>query len=193
MQRAAELIDLTQYISNAPIQRSVLRVLQTFRDQTTKKLGSLPRQVIHNDANPSNILLPQNRVTGTQFKNRVPVTLIDFGDMMRAARVIEVATAAAYLRATDDPLQFIAPFVSAYHGENPLTPGEFDVLYDLIRTRLAMTITILYWRLSARDENDSYRKQSLASEQNAFDFLAALDELGRSHFNAVMTRETESR
>lgn len=86
-------------------------------------------------------------------------------------------------------MRFIAPFVAAYHDDNPLTPGEREVLFDLVRTRLAMTISILYWRLSARDADDPYRQQSLASEQDAFAFLRSLDALGREGFDAGLERE----
>ncbi len=181
MQRAAGLIDLTRHISDRTMHHGVRSVLETFRDQTAAKLEPLPKQVIHNDANPSNVLLA-----------RVPpaprVTLIDFGDMMRSARVVELATAAAYLRAFEDPLRWIAPLVSAYHDDNPLTPGELNVLFDLTRTRLAMTISILHWRLSARAEDDPYRQQSLTSEQDAFEFLQALEALGPERFAAELQR-----
>lgn len=179
MHRAGELVDLTEHIGDARLRQRVQTVLATFRDHTSAELKTLPRQVIHNDANPSNILLSEDSATAT---------IIDFGDMMRAARIIEVATAASYLRFIDDPMRFIAPLVSAYHAENPLLSEEFAVLFDLVRTRLAMTITILYWRLSARDEGDSYRQQSLAAERNAFEFLTALDALGPGGFSEAVAR-----
>ncbi|HNP64876.1 MAG TPA: phosphotransferase [Woeseiaceae bacterium] len=198
MQRAAELVDLTWHITDPTIRRPVRTVLETFRDQTAARLEALPKQVIHNDANPSNVLLahephPPTRIKVTATlsvaRDRVAVTLIDFGDMMRSARVVEVATAAAYLRVVEDPLRFVGPLVSAYHDDNPLTPAELDLIFDLIRTRLAMTTAILYWRLSARDENDPYRRKSLASEQDAPEFLEALDALGRKRFDTGLKRE----
>ena len=61
------------------------------------RLAGLRHQVIHNDYHLFNVLVAQDdasRVTG----------IIDFGDMIRAPLVAEVATAAAYqLRGTDDP------------------------------------------------------------------------------------------
>ena len=102
--------------------------------------------------------------------------------MMRAPRIIDVSTAASYLRAPDDPLQFIAPFVAAYHARNPLQPEEFDVLFDLVRTRLSMTLIILYWRLAARAEDDPYRQKSLQVNHNALSFLDALSRLGQAAF-----------
>jgi Ser/Thr protein kinase RdoA (MazF antagonist) len=102
--------------------------------------------------------------------------------MMKAPRVIEIAIAASYLRAEDDPLRLIEPFVVAYNSENALLDAEVDVLFDLIRTRLSMSLIILYWRLAARDENDPYRQKSLAANSNARDFLQELTIYGRRAF-----------
>ena len=97
---------------------------------------------------------------------------IDFGDALKAPRIIEVATAAAYLRAGgENPLKFIEAFVKGYHQRSPLSETELNLLFDLIRTRLAMTLIILYWRLTARDEDDPYRQKTLDNESNAFEFL----------------------
>lgn len=175
MQRAAELVELTDHIQDRLERQQVRGVFETFRDTTLTKIRALPQQVIHNDANPSNLLLHNDAIA-----------VIDFGDILRSARVIDVAIAASYLRDSDNPLRFIGPFVSAYHGESALQSAEIEVLYDLIRTRLATTITILYWRLSARDENDPYRQRTIASEQDAFDFLQALTSLGRNAFTAAI-------
>ena len=56
-------------------------------------------------------------------------------------------------------------------------------MFDLIRTRLATTLTLMYWRLSARDEDDPYRQKTLENESNAFDYLVYLTDLGREEFN----------
>ena len=102
---------------------------------------------------------------------------------MRAPRVFDLAIAAAYLRPTgDDPLLLIAPFVAAYHSVARLDSLEMDLLFDLIRARLATTITLLYWRLSATDANDPYRLKTLEQENGAARFLGLLDDLGRQRF-----------
>jgi len=170
-QRALELRDLLQHIDDSVTRTLVEEVLDAFAERVLPRLGSLPQQVIHNDANSENILLNEaGKVTG----------IIDFGDMLRAPRIVEVATAASYLRTSArDPLEYIAAFVAGYHAESALQSSELDLLFDLIRTRLAMTLSILYWRVSARDAGDSYRQKSLASEAAAADFLGRLSALGR--------------
>jgi Ser/Thr protein kinase RdoA (MazF antagonist) len=61
--------------------------------------------------------------------------------------------------------------------------AEFELLFDLIRTRLAMTLIILYWRLAARAKDDPYRQKSIAANRNALEFLQNLSSLGRQAFN----------
>lgn len=180
MRRAAELLELTSHIDDEAIRKPVEQILEDFRDRVSGQLRHLPRQAIHNDANPSNVLVDSDSRD---------LAFIDFGDMLFAARIIELATAAAYLRSRDgNALQFIAPFVAAYHAANRISNAEFDVLYELIQTRLAMTISILYWRVSARDADDAYRQQSLQSEMNAVEFLLALKSVGREHFCSELSR-----
>ena len=172
-QRAGELRGLLGYVDDKAVRESVEGVLDDFDSRVMPVLADLPQQVIHNDANDENILLDDDgNVSG----------IIDFGDMMRAPRVIDIATAASYLRTADDPLRLIEPFVIAYNQENALLAEEFDVLFDLIRTRLSMTLIILFWRLDARDEDDPYRKKSLEVNNNALVFLQNLSDFGRDAF-----------
>jgi Ser/Thr protein kinase RdoA (MazF antagonist) len=97
--------------------------------------------------------------------------------------VFEVAIAGSYLRSfDDDPLRYLVPFVAAYHEVLPLNTLEAGLLFDLIRARLATTITLLYWRLGARDENDPYRQRALSLESGAEKFLATLDAVGADAF-----------
>jgi hypothetical protein len=61
--------------------------------------------------------------------------------------------------------------------------NEAALLFDLVRARLATTVTLLYWRLRDRPADDDYRRKSLEVERTASRFLQALDGLGRREFN----------
>jgi len=174
MQRAAELRGLLQHVSDTEIRKQLEDVLDVFDKRVNPGLTGLSRQVIHNDANPENILLDADgTVSG----------IIDFGDLLKAPRIVEVATAAAYLRTADeDCLKLLMPFIRSYHERSPLGDAEIDLLFDLVRTRLSMTLTLLYWRLKARDDGDPYRKKTLEVESDAFEFLQMLSRLGRDGF-----------
>ena len=172
-QRAGDLRGHLVHVNDKDVRSSVEDVLDDFDKLVKPVLASLPRQVIHNDANDDNVLLDvDGDVSG----------IIDFGDMLMAPRVIDVSTAASYLRTPGDPLRLIEPFVTAYDKRNALLEVEFEVLFDLIRTRLSMTLIILYWRLAARDVDDPYRQKSLNLNSNALEFLQSLSALGRAAF-----------
>ena len=120
-------------VATLPRNDMVKRVLERFNRRVKPALEDLRWQVIHNDANDYNILLNDGMVTG----------LLDFGDMLYAPRVVEVAVAAAYaLLGEDDVLNAIANVVAGYHSVSALTATEISLLYDLICARLAVSVAI---------------------------------------------------
>lgn len=172
LHRVPELRSLVSSIDAPVVQDRVARAIGDFEAHAAPALDSLRSQVIHGDANPGNVLLSGKSLG-----------FIDFGDIIKAPLVFDVAIAASYLRSLDDdPLRFLAPFVAAYHQVMPLNSLEIDLFFDLVRARLATTITLLYWRLSAKEEDDPYRQKALALEGGAENFLAALDAIGADGF-----------
>ena len=174
MQEVLQLRSLLSRVSNDDVRNYTRSVLTRFDETVVSALSVLPRQAIHNDANPENILLDADGdVSG----------FIDFGDALKAPRIVEVATAASYLRTgREDPLKFIESFVRGYHQRSPLSDAEFDLLFDLLRTRLTISLIIMYWRLTARGEDDPYRQKTLQTESDAFDYLVILSDLGNDTF-----------
>ena len=92
-----------------------------FTTHVLPRLASLRSQVIHNDYHLYNVLVApddQARIVG----------IIDFGDMVHAPLVGEVATAAAFHAAgSADPFEGPAQFVAAYHAVLPLADAEQEV------------------------------------------------------------------
>lgn len=181
LQRAAELQDLLHHIAEQSLRERVDNAVDDFKRLVLPKLGSLRAQVIHGDANPENVLVDPVTRSLSGF--------IDFSDLVKAPMVIDVAIAAAYLRADgNDVLELIAAFVRGYNAVLPLRHDELALLFDLVRARLATSITMLHWRLGARDENDPYRRKSLELEADAIGFLSALDTLGKAGFQERLGR-----
>ena len=175
LRRAVALRELQSLIDDATTRRRVQHAVDDFEKRVVARIAALPTQVIHGDANPENVLV--NPV------NRRIAGFIDFGDALRAPRVFDVAIAASYLRLpAPAPLAVMGPFVGAYNTVTPLQEDELKLLFDLVRARLATTITLLYWRLRARSKDDEYRQKTLRLEGDAIHFLAALDGLGRTSF-----------
>jgi Ser/Thr protein kinase RdoA (MazF antagonist) len=172
MKRALRLRELLCHIRPSSLADRVSRCLDDFEERVLPRFASLRWQVIHNDLNPDNILLD---VAGG---SRV-VGVIDFGDMLAAPLIVDLAVASSYMRLGEgDPLDGIAACLSGYHSVTLLFPEETDLLFDLVRTRLAATISIRHWRISEKSPDDPYL-QKILQENTAEEMLARLDELPR--------------
>lgn len=179
LKRAADLASLQQSIADGAVRDLAARGLKPFLDHVVPVLGQLPAQVIHNDFNPHNLLadpaMPE-AVTG----------VIDFGDMVRAPRINDVAVAAAYhAGSAEAPLAGIAELVGAYHAASPLLPAEVEVLFDLILARQVATITITEWRAAHYPENRPY---IVRNQPRAIAGLSLLAGLARADAQATLRR-----
>ena len=125
------------------------RFLQRFQTRIAPALARLPRQPIHGDFNPHNLLADPAQpgcLTG----------ILDFGDMTHSPRACDLAVAASYLIDPKDPLSRLSPLVAAYHARLPLTGAELALLPDLVTARLWATLTITAWRAACYPDNAAY-------------------------------------
>src|SRR5207253_10281347 len=91
----------------------------------------------YGDANDHNVL-----VSNSWPPPRKVVGVIDFGDMHHGLTVSEPAIAAAYaILGQEEPLPAAAAMVAGYHRAFPLDDLELRVLYALIGSRLAVSVT----------------------------------------------------
>ncbi len=131
-----DLINLPRLNIHLPLIRSSERrrlihyYMLQYRDRVLSNLSDLPKQIIHGDANPMNVLVQSNAISG----------FIDFGDMSYNHRIFDLAIALAYLlMEQEDPLEIASEFVGAYHQKNKLLQKELDVLYYLIAARICQS------------------------------------------------------
>ncbi|MCH8301671.1 MAG: phosphotransferase [Proteobacteria bacterium] len=175
MQQALQLRRILEHVSDRDLRRHIAQTLDDFEAHALSQFKDARSQVIHSDLNPENVLIdPEDRssITG----------VIDFGDMLKAPLIVDVAIGASYLRATvGNPLAGIAEFLVGYHSVTPLEISEIDMLFDLIKTRLATSISILSWRATLRGADDPYLTGSVASASSAAEFLKILRELPREN------------
>lgn len=149
-----------------PVRKALLDRIHTEFEVIKPALGALPKQAIHNDANDYNIL-----ITG---KLGAPTVsgLIDFGDMCSAPRICDLAIAAAYL-VLDHPTPEIAlaALVAGYQTVYPLTAQEIDLLWPLLRARLAVSV-VNSTMMATENPADPY---VTISQAPAWDFLESHD------------------
>jgi len=75
------------------------------------------------------------------MENQSLTGLIDFGDMVYSARIIELAVNLSYVLAqSDDIFQDTATIVKTYHKGYPLKKAELDLLYLLIAGRVITSL-----------------------------------------------------
>jgi Ser/Thr protein kinase RdoA (MazF antagonist) len=173
MKQALFLRDIISHISDKESQEMVTEVLNVFEKRALPTFDSIRWQVIHNDMNPDNVLIDTKG-------NRNVCGIIDFGDMVYSPLIIDLAVAAAYLEVEDgNPLNLINHFVAGYNSENALDLNEINILFDLIKVRVATTVAIAAWRKSFRDPDDPYLV--INSDDGSRKFLERLFELPREH------------
>jgi len=102
---------------------------------TAPELSGLGEQVIHADLHFGN--LHAGAEDGALISG-----IVDFGDMLQAPLVVEVATC------FDDPLPAMAQLLAGYQSVLPLQTAEHALLQSCIMTRLAITYVIFSWRLA---------------------------------------------
>lgn len=113
-----------------------LEVIDRFAAEVVPVLATLAHQVIHNDGHPGNLLVDPERpdtVAG----------ILDFGDVVRSARVCDLAVALAYL-VPDAPRPWpdVDAFASGFESVVPLSDDERAVLPMLIAARTVMRTII---------------------------------------------------
>ena len=142
----------------------IVAFLARFDRQIAPALAQLPRQVIHGDFNPHNLLAdPADpaRLTG----------ILDFGDMVLSHRICDLAVAASYLIDPADPAALLVPLTRACHRANPLTRPELRLLPELITARLVTTLVISAWRAARYPENAPYILRNAPTSRAGLDAL----------------------
>ncbi len=164
--RAGAARPFAQYIGGDAA-RQIDAVLEQFENTAQERLASLPHSVIHNDANSGNVLVNVTAAGDTQVDG-----IIDFGDITYQPVVCEVAIALAYVVIDkDDPLAACCRFLESYTELMQLNDDEIAVLYDLILTRLAVSVSIAAERRHA-DPDDQLGRQDKRPAIRALSHLA---------------------
>jgi 4-aminobutyrate aminotransferase-like enzyme/Ser/Thr protein kinase RdoA (MazF antagonist) len=130
MLQAESILSWSSRIADSKSRLHVEATLTNYKKNILPKLKKMPMQVIHNDGNDYNII-----------ENGDKLSLIDFGDLIYAPKVVGAAVAAAYVGLkSEDPVKQIAQFVRGYHSIYPLSLEEISILIELVKVRLASSV-----------------------------------------------------
>jgi hydroxylysine kinase len=146
--RLPELADLLDAVDDSA---PVAVALDRHVTDVAPRVSGLPQQLIHNDGNLDNVLVDA-RAT------RVDAVL-DFGDVVRAARVLDLAVATSYLLPADDQYgasDTLAGTVAGWESALPLEPDERELLPRLVIARLLQRILLGSWLAREIPDNADY-------------------------------------
>jgi hydroxylysine kinase len=147
LKHASELRGYLSFIDDRDRRRLAGLALSRY-ERVQPVIADLRWQVIHNDINRHNMLCAT--------KDSIEIAgIIDFGDLVRAPMINDLAIACSY-HTEADSWGAAAEIASGYNAALPLTPLELRLLPDLIATRLAMTVLITGWRAVKYPENRDY-------------------------------------
>jgi len=150
------LAPLMEFQPASPLSEMLAAFLERFRERVTPRVEGLRRQVIHNDLSPSNLVVGE------------ALSVVDFGDMILAPIVCELAVAASYQITPEAPLSDLAMVADTFDAEFPLTDEERELLPDFVLARLAGRILITRRRAERFPENRVYILRSSEAARTLF-------------------------
>lgn len=159
-----EHTDLFSGARRALVERAQLQ----FLSDSLRVVQRLPRTLIHNDANRRNLVVSEE---GGEAE---VVGLFDFGDVVQAPRIFELAVAGAYaVFDTEDPVGVLEALLDGYCARQPLEDLERRALTSAAAMRLVTSVTGS--ALGARNDPDNTYVQ--IDEERAWRALERLVDL----------------
>lgn len=128
----------------------ILSFFKHFNAVVLPKLQQLPQYAIHGDLSQSNLVVSADNECAIDG-------VLDFGDMVKAPRVVELGIAASYALDTNLEMQTsLQQIVAGFESVCSLDDVEKDLLMDVIVARLVQRIVITTWRAQRFPENAEY-------------------------------------
>jgi 4-aminobutyrate aminotransferase-like enzyme len=143
-------------------QKRIVSYFQNLFKQSQSSYSTLPKAVVHNDANDNNVIVSLDLITP------LVVSAIDFGDSVYTQIINDLAIACAYaIMHHNDPLEAALPIVRGYNSTYPMQEGELEHLYMAIGMRLVISVTKS--AINKKEEPDN--TYLLISEEPAWELL----------------------
>lgn len=171
MSHAAGLRELLSIFDDEAHRARLERAMTGFESLILPRIGELPAQVIHNDFNMENILVSEkepDEISG----------IIDFGDMVHAPVLFDVAVGACYqMGEAEDPVEAMCDFLKGYATEKSLSVHELELLYPAVETRMLMRLAIQEWQARLFPE---YRERYTRNSPTVWAQFARLDAISKN-------------
>jgi 4-aminobutyrate aminotransferase-like enzyme/Ser/Thr protein kinase RdoA (MazF antagonist) len=150
LRRGLEVASVNEVNIGRSVDRRVVReTLAGVGVNMGSRAAALRVGVIHGDANDHNLLVKDT------FPASGACGLLDVGDIDRSWILAECAIASAYLMLEEsDPLAALEQFVAGYHEADPIPEEELDLLFDLARLRLCVSVCISAEQSVLEPENE---------------------------------------
>ena len=108
---------------------------QLFEESIESEILEIESQAVHCDGNDYNLLVSPS-LDGPSLSG-----VIDFGDMVRAPAVCDLATAAAYMVLDKPrPMEALTALVGGYASARPMTAREIEMVFALMIVRLGVSL-----------------------------------------------------
>ena len=161
--------DLRENYMAADIAARCEDALDRLERESLPAIRRLPAQVIHNDAHSGNVMCdPDDPATVTG--------LIDFGDLVRGPKIVDLATSAcSYIEHRADLLAVIAALVQGYREHADMGEDELGLLRDAVLARSILTVQLLTFRVANDCASDETRDVGLPTCIDTLDALLATD------------------
>ena len=146
------LLPLAASIQNKRIGETLSEKIRWFTASVKPALEKMPVQAIHNDFSADNIYVdPQTKTVSG---------IVDFGDMVRAPTIVDVASACAYQLGSPGNLHSlftpVNAFLKGYLDVRNLSHKERKLLPDLLIARMVVRLTVTEWRATRFPDNAEY-------------------------------------
>jgi hydroxylysine kinase len=170
LRRSGEVLrDVLTRIADPDVRGPVAAAEIEFRRVVEPRLPLLPTSVVHHDLNDFNVLVRE-----TTAGPRVSAVL-DFGDLVVAPRIAELAVAAAYTaRVADDPLDALCAVARGWLEVAPLDDTELSVLRASAIARLAVNLGV--WTDRASSSRGAYARDRMMGGDALIRLLATDDD-----------------
>lgn len=165
LRHLVKLRPLTEYIDDTALRHAIERDLDYTLEHIFPRLAGMRSQIIHNDGNTHNIIVdPANpaKVAG----------LVDFGDMMHAPLIFDLAVSAGSMTLdSDDPVETLCDVAAGYDSVSALESDEINLLSHLAVGRITQELLVAAKRQADDPEASAY----VVGDQKAY--RIALDQL----------------